>query len=143
MANHAWMSKTSTISAITIFYARGSAENPEKKHCKKTASKQSNKACVLGFLGPVHFFVKGNPIGSSVKLTVKKNILLSLIYRYMSLLYLFISKIYVTQGPTQKRFRPRARGRADRERKRSPFRNSGSSSAMPQTLFGSGEITAS
>ncbi|MDD3519993.1 MAG: 50S ribosomal protein L22 [Actinomycetota bacterium] len=32
---------------------------------------------------------------------------------------LFISKIYVTQGPTQKRFRPRARGRADRIRKRS------------------------
>jgi len=32
---------------------------------------------------------------------------------------LFISRIYVTQGPTIKRFRPRARGRADRERKRS------------------------
>ena len=32
---------------------------------------------------------------------------------------LFISKIYVTQGPTIKRFRPRARGKADRERKRS------------------------
>jgi len=32
---------------------------------------------------------------------------------------LFISKIYVTQGPTLKRFRPRARGKADRERKRS------------------------
>jgi len=32
---------------------------------------------------------------------------------------LFISKIYVTQGPTLKRFRPRARGRADREKKRS------------------------
>ncbi|HEY5501660.1 MAG TPA: 50S ribosomal protein L22 [Candidatus Humimicrobiaceae bacterium] len=32
---------------------------------------------------------------------------------------LFISQIYVTQGPTLKRFRPRARGKADRERKRS------------------------
>ena len=32
---------------------------------------------------------------------------------------LFISKIYVTQGPTLKRSRPRARGKADRERKRS------------------------
>lgn len=32
---------------------------------------------------------------------------------------LFISRIYVTQGPTLKRFRPRARGRADREKKRS------------------------
>jgi len=32
---------------------------------------------------------------------------------------LFISKIYVTQGPTLKRFRPRARGKADRERRRS------------------------
>ena len=31
---------------------------------------------------------------------------------------LFISKIYVNEGPTLKRFRPRARGRATRIRKR-------------------------
>jgi large subunit ribosomal protein L22 len=38
---------------------------------------------------------------------------------YVRKAILFISQIYVTQGPTLKRFRPRARGKADRERKRS------------------------
>jgi large subunit ribosomal protein L22 len=32
---------------------------------------------------------------------------------------LFIKEIFVTQGPTQKRFKPRARGRADRVLKKS------------------------
>ena len=32
---------------------------------------------------------------------------------------LFIKEIYVTQGPTQKRFKPRAKGRADRVLKKS------------------------
>ena len=32
---------------------------------------------------------------------------------------LFIKEIFVTQGPTQKRFKPRAKGRADRVLKKS------------------------